>query len=234
MSNLPSESPRESSGWLVLVPTVLERELARASWPAIPPDQCPVNLQICGFGPTIPAAQAVRLISQFQPRQVLLLGIAGTYSEDLPVGQAAQFTHVGCYGIGVGVGSTFRTSNQMGWQQWTGDGNTPAIGDVIALPSRPSVNPMQDAGVDRLLLTTSAASDNARAVRQRLAAFPTAIAEDMEGFAVAVACQLCGVPLFIVRGISNRAGDRHHAHWEIELAVAAAVKLSGQIMAEKT
>ncbi len=234
MSNSPAESPYAPSGWLVLVPTVLERELARASWPANLPDQCPVNLQICGFGPTVPAAQAVRLISQFQPRQVLLLGIAGTYSEDLPVGQAAQFTQVGCYGIGVGAGSNFRTANQMGWQQWTGDENTTAIGDVIALQSGSAVNTLQVAGAHRLLLTSSAASNNAQAVRQRLAAFPTAIAEDMEGFAVAVACQLCRVPLSVVRGISNRAGDRQHANWEIELAMTAAVKVSSQIMAKKT
>ena len=44
-------------------------------------------------------------------------------------------------------------------------------------------------------------------------------AEDMEGFAVATACRLANVPLSIIRGISNVAGDRDHRRWEIDLAI---------------
>ena len=52
--------------------------------------------------------------------------------------------------------------------------------------------------------------------------FPDAVAEDMEGFAVAVACTLAGVPLRVVRGISNLVGDRDPKHWRIPAALAAA------------
>lgn len=61
---------------------------------------------------------------------------------------------------------------------------------------------------------------------------PAAAAEDMEGFAVAMACRLRGVPLDIVRGISNAAGDRDRSHWQVSAALEAAGRLALQIMAE--
>ncbi|NBP89418.1 MAG: futalosine hydrolase, partial [Planctomycetia bacterium] len=55
-------------------------------------------------------------------------------------------------------------------------------------------------------------------------------AEDMEGFAVALACRLAGVPCQIIRGISNRAGDRDKAHWQIEPALRAVAKQAKAVL----
>ena len=63
----------------------------------------------------------------------------------------------------------------------------------------------------------------------RLAKHPEAAAEDMEGFGVAVSCVLADVPLQIIRGISNRAGDRDKRHWDIEGALHAAAALALKI-----
>ena len=52
--------------------------------------------------------------------------------------------------------------------------------------------------------------------------YPGAVAEDMEGFAVALACRLTGVPLAIARGISNEVGDREFERWQIPAALDAA------------
>jgi futalosine hydrolase len=58
------------------------------------------------------------------------------------------------------------------------------------------------------------------------------VAEDMEGFAVAMACRLRGVPLDIVRGISNTAGDRDASRWQVAAALEAAGRLAVQIVEE--
>ena len=55
--------------------------------------------------------------------------------------------------------------------------------------------------------------------------FPDAVAEDMEAFGVAMACQMHGVPLEVVRGISNEVGDRDHSQWQIDKALRAAAEL---------
>ena len=58
----------------------------------------------------------------------------------------------------------------------------------------------------------------------------TQAAEDMEGFAVAMACALNETPLRIVRGISNEVGDREPANWRIPLALGAARELAMEVL----
>ena len=81
-----------------------------------------------------------------------------------------------------------------------------------------------------LLLTTCAASDSPEHAQERLARFPEAVAEDMEGFAVALACALADVPATIVRGISNRVGDRDPAGWRVPTALATARRLTLELL----
>jgi futalosine hydrolase len=44
----------------------------------------------------------------------------------------------------------------------------------------------------------------------------------MEAFAVAFACQRAGLPLTVVRGISNIAGERDKSQWRVKPALDAA------------
>jgi futalosine hydrolase len=56
----------------------------------------------------------------------------------------------------------------------------------------------------------------------------------MEGFAVAAACRLGNVPVSIVRGFSNRGGDRNKSNWKIEEALSAAVEMCNQRIGEES
>ena len=77
------------------------------------------------------------------------------------------------------------------------------------------------------MLTCCAASASEHDVRLKLKKHPGAVAEDMEGFSVAAACRLAGVPLRVVRGISNRAGDRNKNNWRVGVAMASVEKTIG-------
>ena len=77
--------PQSKCRWLVLVPTEFELESMRAFWPNAF-DKADVVVELCGFGPIAAAARAAELISRFRPLRVLLLGIAGSYADDLEVG----------------------------------------------------------------------------------------------------------------------------------------------------
>ena len=164
---------------------------------------------------------------------MLLVGIAGRLDDRLAIGNAYRFDRVACYGIGAGSGSDFVPAATLGWQQWPGDADATSdqtgsqIGDVISCAASGAGGGQAD-----LLLTVCAASTNAEDVRLRRQVFPAAVAEDMEGFAVALACRLRGVPFDIVRGISNAAGDRDKSHWHMTAALEAAGWLALQIMAE--
>ena len=50
---------------------------------------------------------------------------------------------------------------------------------------------------------------------------PDVPVEEMEGWGVALACRRAGVPLMIVRAVSNAAGDRDPSHWDAEGAMEA-------------
>lgn len=208
---------------LVLVPTEAEcRRLRPAIAAALGSDD---GLDLCGFGPVAAAARTAALLAAHRPARVLLAGIAGRIDERLPLGGACRFAAVACHGIGAGAGTEFVPAGSLGWPQWAGDAvGSPAIGDRI---------PCGWSGGDGpLLLSACAASGSPAEVDARRRLFPAAAAEDMEGFAVAFACRLAGVPCAIIRGLSNEAGDRDHSRWVTADALAAAAAAATALLAE--
>lgn len=181
----------------------------------------------CGFGPIAAAARTAELLATLRPSRALLVGIAGAYDvERHPPGSALEFGAVAIDGVGAGEGRAFQGPPEIGFPQWPGGAGarTHPIVDRLALASSP----------DRpLLLTTCAASSSPEQAAQRRARFPGAVAEDMEGFAVAFACALAGVPLRVVRGVSNEVGDRDPRSWRIPAALAAARRAALEVLVER-
>jgi futalosine hydrolase len=191
---------------LLLVPTELELEELRelGGFPA-----GAARVELCGFGPVAAAARTAQLVARHSPAQVLLVGIAGTYeSARLPLGAATSFREAALEG-----------ATARGFPLWPARDGRPAIHARLAL------QPASDAGA-ALLLTVGSASASAAEGALRRAPVPEAAAEDMEGFGVALACALSGLPCTIVRGISNTVGERDHARWRIRDALAAARTLA--------
>jgi futalosine hydrolase len=256
---------------LLLIPTRFELErlqgpLSRRG--GLPPGW---TAHVCGFGQVAAAARTMQLLAQMPQMpvdQVLLVGIAGTLSPALAVGQAYWFDQVQQDGIGVGtpaaVGggvdsfrpaadaagnaaarapdpagagsadvaavdpavdadvddrSTYRSAAQLGWSHWDGPPAREPIGDCLALTGDDRPPPSCPAAGQ--LLSVCAASATPGEAQWRRRRYPNAAAEEMEGFGVALACRLAGVPLTIVRGISNVAGDRELAGWDVLSALDA-------------
>ena len=206
---------------MLLIPTQFEREFIAPAVEKLRSDSAhEVVVELCGFGPVVAAARSAELLGRHQPDQVLLLGIAGSYV-GAELAKTYRFASVGCYGIGVGTGAEFQTAQKMGWANWAGDQQSDPIEDVITIADQKD---------SHQLLSVCAASKTKDDVAQRREAFPNAIAEDMEGFAVAAACRLAKTPLTIVRGISNVAGDRDKSNWKIKEAMIAAWELGEQVI----
>lgn len=220
---------------LVLIPTSFEkRRLEQQIDPLI--RQVGGTLQLCGFGPVAAAARTSQLIARFEPEHVWLVGIAGAIGDRLQTGNAATFSEVACFGIGVGTGASFQTSSSLGWHQWQTEDDQSSTrkktsGDVLPLDSARGMPNTDGKRADLQLLTCCAVSDSRDDVEDRQRWFPDAVAEDMEGFGVAMACSLADVPLTVVRGISNVAGDRDKSHWRIDQALEAAAGLVSCLIA---
>ena len=202
---------------LVLVPTEFELERLERH---IAPSVAAVDglIRTCGFGPIAAGIQTAQLLAQLRPQAAVLIGIAGALGTQMAIGTAASFSQICCYGIGAGSGSRFQTASELGWSRQSGSGEQSPLGDVIRL-SNPSQVVSPDPG---MLLTVCAASDGGEDVIHRLKKFPQAIAEDMEAYSVAMACQTTAIPLTVIRGISNEAGDRNKANWNVTAALQAA------------
>ncbi|MGB7343897.1 MAG: futalosine hydrolase [Pirellulaceae bacterium] len=200
---------------LLLIPTEFERGKLEPLLAATA-TQHGWEIALSGFGPIAAASRTAMLIAQHQPKVVCLIGIAGGFDgRGVAIGQATQFDSVACDNIGVGSGADYRSAAELGWSMI--EDTDPEIDDIIFL--RSSVT-------ERCLLTVCAASANASEANARAKKFPDVIAEDMEGFGVAMSCQLAGVQLRIVRGISNLVGDRDNDKWQVETALAAAAELA--------
>ncbi len=209
---------------LILIPTPQEEAILKPRIDANV-DSEHWAIQLCGFGPVVAAARAAALVSRYKPERVILVGIAGTFDEALlPVGSACRFDRVASYGIGAGSGANFVTAKAMGFEQFAG-GAEPHVGDTIPLVS----TFISEIPCEGLLLTSCAASATADEVSFKRSHYTDAVAEDMEGFGVATACLLAGVPLQIVRGISNRVGNRNTKQWLIDQALHEAANLVNAI-----
>ncbi|MFN0008434.1 MAG: hypothetical protein ACKVXR_11055 [Planctomycetota bacterium] len=186
---------------LLLVPTELERR-GLEELGGFPPGLA--LLETCGFGPIAAAANTAALLARVRPARVLLVGIAGSYDlETYPVGAAARCADVTIVGL-----------ETAGFEQ------APGIGERIDL-ARASSFEECDVAAARLL-TVLAPSRSVQEAAARRARFRAASLEDMEGFGVAFACALARVPLAIVRGVSNAAGETAPQRWRIADALAAA------------
>lgn len=210
---------------LVLVPTEAERRhLVRQ-----PGFGLDAPCELCGFGPVAAAARAGHAIARHEPERVIVVGIAGTFDPGgLPVGTAAVFPSVMMHGVGVGVASEFVSAATLGFRHWPTNGHgDPESRDELALDTSvpPAAGP---------LLTGCTASASPDEARERLQQFPGVVAEDMEGFAVALACRLAGVPVAIARGISNNVGDRRLDRWQIPEALDAAGLILADLLRRDT
>lgn len=221
----------QTEKWLVLIPTRFEQRQIVEFFSA----RCSVPVEICGFGPVVPAARTVQLIQQYSPDRVLLMGIAGRYDHRLEIGSACSFSSVACYGVGVGSLDAFQTAGEMGWPHWCDPDGLTGIGDVLSISTQERSPEHQSAGPSEMqLLTVCSAAANEDEVQSRKKHFPGAMAEDMEAFSVAAACQLCNIPVVVVRGISNHAGDRIKANWKIRESLKSAADLAERIMGDES
>jgi futalosine hydrolase len=176
-----------------------------------------LSVGVCGFGVIESGLGARAELSgkvNKSPDKVILCGVAGSLNPRLIQGKAYQFQRVGCYGIGIGNGEHFQSAFELGWLQ----------GDPFYRLQVSELNSI-DQEVQDLLLTVCAGSANAEEAKMKLVKFPQAMAEEMEGYSVAVACAKLGLPLHIVRGISNCAGNRTHANWLVDEAMQSAMQI---------
>jgi futalosine hydrolase len=184
---------------LVLVPS--EIEAARISLP----NREGVDVLMCGVGMLKAALSTAERLRQGDVERCLLVGLGGSRDyRRMPLGTLAVGTAVRDQAFGVGHGRAFLGLDEMSLPP--GDFSPPLL--ELEDPGVPGAVPCVIASV----AAASATVSQATTWRRR---HPDALVEEMEGYGVALACRKAGVPLSILRAISNVAGDRDKANWQL-------------------
>lgn len=205
--------------------------------PAVPPDGQPVSwkrggremsLLLTGVGPVAAAATLGRHIGAGHVTGVVCLGVAGSYDlSQAPLGtpvvaNAEVFPE---YGLRREDGIE---PQALGFPQLTVGGE--------AVYDRLDLDPRHAAAAMGLCLPTEL----------RQGAFATVsgvttgvkphgrdglLAENMEGFALALACRLAGIPFLELRTISNKVGARPPRDWDLSGALTALAGITARLLA---
>lgn len=205
---------------LILIPTAIEaaslldepRELQFGQ-----PSETKINgrsfqAALCGFGLAAAGVGATSAINKAtEPvEQVILVGTAGSYDLDQhPVASTVVGGRVRCVDLGVPDNAGMRLTVELpGISPWPDE---LALNIPEELRSTPT----------GLLLSVAGPAVSREHATDRHRDFQPAVAEEMESYSVAIACRTLGIPLTVLRGISNLAGDRDKARWRMREAMQA-------------
>ncbi|MGQ0552528.1 MAG: phosphorylase family protein [Planctomycetota bacterium] len=184
---------------LLLIPSRLES--ARIEAPRRPG----VEVLTCGIGQLAAGLSTAARLARGDVDRCLLVGIAGTRDpRRIALGALVAGSAVRDQAFGAGHGRSFLNLDEMNLP--TGE----APPSLIELES-----PQVPGALSCVIGSVSAASASQSEAGTWKRRHPDALIEEMEGYAVATACKAAGVPLSILRGISNLAGERDRSTWKM-------------------
>ncbi|WAL96221.1 futalosine hydrolase [Streptomyces sp. Je 1-369] len=169
-----------------------------------------------GVGPAAAAAGTAtalaRAAAEGRPYTLVVsAGIGGGFLPAAPVGSLVVADEITVADLGAETPEGFAPVTELGF------------GAVTHRPPPSLVRELADAcgaatGTVLTVSTVTGSAERAAALRLR---HPRALAEAMEGFGVAEAAVLHGLPVIEVRAVSNPVGPRDRAAWRIGDALAA-------------
>ena len=174
---------------------------------------------VCGVGKTGAAAATAARLAQGGIRGVVSFGVAGAYpGAGLDLGDVVVADEVAVIDEGLDTGERFVAFAKPGMI---------VPGAVWTACDRSLVHAMAGGAGFRVatgrIATVSTCAGSERLARERRAT--GAVAEGMEGAAVAHAASLFGVPFAELRGVSNLCGPRDGARFDLVTAVRNAERL---------
>lgn len=183
-----------------------------------------VDTLAVGVGPAAAAAGTAtalaRAAAEGRPyRLVVSAGIGGGFPPEAPVGSLVVADAITVADLGAQTPDGFAPVTELGF------------GTVTHLPPRSLVRETADAcgAATGTVLTVSTVTGTAERAAELRLRHPRALAEAMEGFGVAEAAVLHGLPVLEVRAVSNPVGPRDRAAWRIGDALAALSDAFGKI-----
>ncbi len=169
------------------------------------------NVIAVGVGPAAAAAGTATALARTPYDLVVSAGIGGGFQPGAPVGSLVVADEITVADLGAETPDGFLPVTELGFGTVT---HRPPAALVRALATASGARP-------GTVLTVSTVTGTAARAAELRARHPRALAEAMEGFGVAEAATVHGVPVLELRAVSNPVGPRDRAAWRIGDALAA-------------
>ncbi|MFH9006775.1 futalosine hydrolase [Streptomyces afghaniensis] len=184
-----------------------------------------IDVVAVGVGPGLAGASTASVLTaaalEGTPYDLVVsAGIGGGFLPGASVGSLVVADEIVAADLGAETDDGFVSVTELGF------------GTVRHQPPEDLVRLVADAlgartGAVLTVSTVTGTAERAAVLRER---HPTALAEAMEGFGVAEAAAVHGVPVLEVRAISNPVGPRDRAAWRIPDALAALTEGFGKLV----
>ncbi|MBO4159978.1 futalosine hydrolase [Micromonospora antibiotica] len=206
------------TGLLVLTAVPAEAEAVRAGL-ADPT----VTVRAIGVGPAVAGAATARLLALAEAagrpyRAVVSAGIAGGFADRAPVGATVLASRSVAADLGAESPTGFIPVDELGMPPELLGGGPTIDTDPALLGALRAALP---AAVVGAVLTVSTVTGTATSTTALADRHPDAVAEAMEGYAVAVAAAQAGLPFVELRTVSNPIGPRDRDGWRMREAFTA-------------
>ncbi|MFH8936974.1 futalosine hydrolase [Streptomyces griseosporeus] len=209
----------------VLVATAVpaERDAVAQAFPAGRGPAAP-GLLAAGVGPARAAAATAAALTAAERDGapyglVVSAGIGGGFLPGAPLGSLVVADEITAADLGAETPDGFLPVTELGFGTVTHRPPAALVRRAVAATGAPA---------GTVLTVTTVTGTAARAAELR-ARHPRALAEAMEGFGVAEAAALHGLPVLEIRAVSNPVGPRDRAAWRIGEALAALTEGFGKL-----
>ncbi|WP_432902662.1 futalosine hydrolase [Micromonospora matsumotoense] len=206
------------TGLLVLTAVPAEAEAVRAGL-----TDPTVTVRAIGVGPAVAGATTARLLALAEAagrpyRAVVSAGIAGGFAGRAPVGGTVLASRSVAADLGAESPTGFIPVDELGMPAELLGGGPTIDTDPALLGALRAALP---AAVVGAVLTVSTVTGTAASTTALADRHPDAVAEAMEGYAVAVAAAQAGIPFAELRTVSNPIGPRDRDGWRMREAFTA-------------
>ena len=186
-------------------------------------DRLPINQKcdvlLAGVGPVAAAANTAKALATTEYGLVISTGIGGGFIGRAEVGSLVVANEIVSADLGAETPEGFRSLDELEFGSTKVEVESSLVDqvtDALRAAKLPvSVGP---------IITVSTVTGTAESAEEMCRRVPGAAAEGMEGYGVALAAQIFGVPALEIRAISNQVGPRDRSAWRIKEAFDALEK----------
>ncbi|WP_274363930.1 futalosine hydrolase [Paenibacillus thermotolerans] len=184
------------------------------------------EVSLAGVGPASAAARTAAKLASGAYGLVISVGIGGGFSGKADPGGLVVADAIIAADLGVETQEGFQSVDELGFGSSRIEADQ-ALAVKVA-------GALADAGLPVTVgpvLTVTTATGTAATAAELASRIPGAAGEAMEGYGVAIAAQLSGLPVLEIRAVSNRVGPRDRSAWRMKEAFEA-IEAAGKVLAE--